>query len=57
MLTGLPHLGQLEMLHLVKDVQASVLAKEVINDSGSELVEVINEDVNSLVQPLWIIPT
>ena len=50
-LSASEHLCRLETLHLLQDVVTPVRAQEVIHDAGSELVEMLNDNIDSFQDP------
>ena len=51
-LSGSEHLSCLETLYLLQDVMTLVRTKEVIDDTGTELIEMFNDNIDSCQDPI-----
>ena len=56
-LSASEHLSRLETLHLLQNVVTPVRAQEVIYDAGSELVEMLNNNIDSFQDPIPVTRT
>ena len=48
------HLSCLETLYLLQDVMTPVRTKEVIDDAGTELIEMFNDNIDSFQDPIFV---